>query len=313
MMSSEQAALWLSAGTAAFVGVLGVTFALLTGSQAILLDGLFNAAYFVTALLTLRIADLIAQPDTDDFPFGFIYFEPLINGVKGVMILGISLIALVDAVDALFSGGRQIGVGLAIVYAVLATATCSTAALLLRSAGRRTGSPLVVADAASWMVNALVSGAVLLTFCAIIVIEELGFDTIVPYVDPALVAFVVLISVAVPIRMAWEAITALLNRAPPPAFRKPVVDAVHQALADVPTRSIYVRMIRPGRTLNVAVHVVVAADFPILSASALDRIRTGVDAAVRRLHQPVIVDVLFTADERWAAPAAAVAPEVMRR
>ena len=87
---TERAALRLSAAAALLIGVLGLAAALATGSGAILLDGLFNLTFFATALLTLRVATLVARPDDEPYPFGYIFFEPLITTVKGLLILGVS-------------------------------------------------------------------------------------------------------------------------------------------------------------------------------------------------------------------------------
>jgi len=305
-MRTERGALWLSAGTALGIGCVGLGFAWRTGSRAILLDGLFNLTYLATALLTLKVAALVTRPDDEDYPFGYIFLEPLMNGVKGMLTLGLSMLALVDAVAALLSGGRVISAGPAVGYGVFATGACVLAALLLRRAHRCTGSPLVGVDAGSWSVNAAVSAAVLAAFAAIPAVEALE-PWLVPYVDPLLVAVVVAISLGVPVRLAWQALMALLNRAPAPMVRGPVEATVRQALADLPSRSLNIRMIRPGRSLYLAVHVVLPADFSFGGLPKLDAIRARVQGAVRRRHGAAVVDVLFTADERWAAPTAASA------
>lgn len=301
-MISERAALWLSAAAALTVGCAGLGFSVVTGSQAILLDGAFNLTYFVTALLTIKVSRLVVQPDTEDFPFGYSFFEPLINGFKGVLILGISMLALFDAATALFSGGRSIVIGPAIGYGVFATLACGATAMLLHRAHRSTRSPLVGVDAENWMLDGIISGAVLLAFCAVPAVEAMGWSRAVPYVDPLLVTAVVLISLGIPVRMAWRAVVELLNRAPPPEERAPIVATVKEVLADLPASAVYVRMIRPGRTLYVVAHVVVPDDLSIDSVSTLDGVRRRVDTALRRTHTNVFVDVVFTADPYWAAP-----------
>ena len=301
-MKTEVGALRLSAATAITVGCVGVVFSLLTNSQAILLDGLFSLAYFITALLTLKVARIVSQPDDEDYPLGYSYFVPLVNGFKGVLILGISMLALADGLSALLKGGRLVEVGPAIVYGIIATLACTSTAVLLRRAHRRTASPLVDVDASSWTVDAAISSAVLLTFCAIPVVNAMGGAALVPYVDPFLVSVIVVISLGIPIRMAWSALMAMLNRAPPREIRDPIDATIRDALADLPSRSVYIRIIRPGGTLLVTAHVVLPDDFPITGLDAFDAVRARVEANVRRVHGPAIVDVLFTADEKWAAP-----------
>ena len=113
-------------GAAAALGAVGVVAAVVSGSGAILLDGLFNVCFFATALLTLRVAALLERPDDERYPFGYLFFEPLINPAKGLLILGVSLFALVDAAIALASGGREVVLGPAMAYAAFATVSMSS-------------------------------------------------------------------------------------------------------------------------------------------------------------------------------------------
>ena len=307
-MSTERATLLFSSAAALVMAALGLGFALATNSRAIMLDGVFNAIYFGVGLATVRIERLVREPDNARFPFGHAYFESLVNAGKGLVILGISALALADSAMALVGGGRAIAAELAIGYALLAMALCGFTALVLRRAAVRFESPLVDADAENWALNAAVSGAVLAGFCLSPLLRAAGWPGAAPYVDPLLVAAVVIVFLGVPVRMARRAIGELLNRAPDPGVEAPVTAAIDAALASVPVRERHVRMVRPGRTLYVLVHVVLAADHGLDRLADLDGLRARVDAAARRVHPRVMVDVMFTADPRWAAPSAGLLP-----
>lgn len=283
------------------VGVVGVVFAELSDSQAILLDGLFNLTYFATALFTLKVAALLKRGESEQFPMGYAFFEPLVNGFKGLLILGVSALALVGAVDALFSGGRAISAGTATVYGLFATVACWIIALVTRHSGKRSGSPLVQADAASWLVNAAISSAVLLTFGCILLIRGTRLEPITPYVDPVLVIVVVGISLGIPIRMAWQALMEFLNRTPSAELVAEVRNIIETSLGDLPVQQLVVRVVQPGRTRMILAHVVLPADFNVENVAELDRIRTQVDAALKAHHLTTVLDVVFTADPHWCA------------
>lgn len=300
---TERGALLLSAGAALALGLVGVAAALLTGSGAILLDGLFNLCFFATALLALRVATLVARPDDERYPFGYLFFEPLINAGKGFLILGVSLFALFDAVGAILAGGRVVVVGPAMVYAAVATLACTAVALILRRTVRRVPSPLVAADVENWTVNALVSGGVLAGFVLATVLERRGHAGAAAYVDPAMVAAVVLVSIAIPVRMAAGGLLGLLNRAPAPGVVADMEAAVRTALGDLPLQRLWLRAIRPGRTAYIVVHVVVPPGTP-LDLAAADRLRGAIIAALAVRHGPMVADVIFTEVEAYAAPAA---------
>lgn len=299
---NEQRGLKFSTAGNLIIGLVGVIVAELSRSQAIMLDGVFNLIYFGTGLFTLKVARLVLRGDDERFPVGYSFFESLVNGVKGLMVLGISVMALIGALEALFSGGRAIALGYATAYGVFATISCWSLALLTHRAGRKTGSPLLKADAENWLVNGAISSAVLLAFVAVFFIQKTRFSHLTPYIDPLLVLTVVLISISVPIRMAWKALMELLNRAPSPEVVESVEAAVAASLQDLPVKESFVRVLQPGRTRMVSVHLVLPREYPVSGLGQLDEIRAEVLAELEKLHGPTIVDVIFTADRIWGAP-----------
>jgi cation diffusion facilitator family transporter len=298
----EQRGLKFSTAGNLIIGMVGVMVAIVSHSQAIMLDGVFNLIYFVTGLFTLKVARLVIRGDDERFPVGYGFFEPLINGIKGLMVLGISVMALIGAIEALLGGGRAISLGYATAYGFFAAVSCWSLALLTHRTANKTGSPLLRADAENWLVNGAISSAVLLAFLGVYLIQNTSYAYLTPYIDPLLVLTVVLISISVPIRMAWKALMELLNRAPSPELVKSVEEVVAKSLGDLPVVEAFVRVLQPGRTRMVSVHVVVPKEHPISSVGELDEIRTRTLKALQKLHDLTFVDVLFTEDRRWGAP-----------
>ncbi len=300
-VKTESSTLAFSAFMALLIGCAGIVATLASNSQAILLDGLFNLIYFSVALVTIKVSKLASRPDSESYPFGYSYFESLVNLCKGLLILGVSIFALVDAVAALLTGGRDIAAGLAVIYALFATAACSLTAWVMHRSQRHVSSPLVAADKLNWLVNSVISAAVLAAFCLVMLFEHLGWQAILPYVDAVLVIAVVVLCLGVPVRMASQALQELLNKTPEEAIAAPVRRAVANALAGTDTQEVRVRMVRPGRLLYVMVHVVLPEE-PDLTIVHQDALRARVDEEVRHYYSLVVCDVVFTANTRWAAP-----------
>lgn len=284
------------------LGCVGIAFSLVSSSQAIMLDGLFNLSYFAAGLFTIKVASLLIQGDDERFPYGYAFFEPLVNGIKGLLVLGVSIMALFGAIQALLEGGRTIEASTAIVYGVLASIVCWVLAYIAHVGAKSTNSPLVKADSENWVVNAAISSCVLLAFAGILVLNALGLDHLTPYVDPTVVILVVAISIGVPVRMAWTALMALLNRAPSRDIVKHVTDIVDQSLTDLPVKERFVRVIQPGRDRMVLVHVVLPADYAPEQLSQLDGVRRKTHGNLCESHVATVVDMLFTTDRRWGAP-----------
>ena len=284
------------------LGCLGITFALTSSSQAILLDGLFNLSYFATGLFTVKVASLVAGGDDERFPHGYAFFEPLVNGVKGMLVLGVSVMAIVGAVQALVGGGRSIAAGAAVVYGISASIICWAVAYYSRRVVKTASSPLVCADMENWFVNAAISSCVLLAFAGIFVLRSLGLHAFVRYVDPTVVLAVVAVSLGIPVRMAWNSLMQLLNRAPASKVIGEVVDIVDMSLRDLPVKERFIRVVQPGRQRMVLVHVILATDYNPDGLRRLDEVRAKTHAALVTAHVATILDMLFTTDRQWGAP-----------
>lgn len=299
---TERKVLLVSAAGNMVIGIVGILFAIFSRSQAILLDGLFNLTYFASGLFTLKVAKMVLKGDDERFPMGYAFFEPLINGIKGVLVLGVSIMALTGAVQALLTGGRSIAAGAAIAYGIFASATCWWLAAVTHRGAQRSGSPLALADAENWLVNGAISSAVLLAFVSILFIKQTSLSYLIPYIDPSLVLIAVLISISVPVRMAWKALMELLNRAPSPQIVQEVDKILSKGTAGLPVQSLFVRVIQPGRTRMVLAHVVLPVEFQVDGLPVLDAVRAETLEKLRAAHLATELDMVFTADPDWGAP-----------
>lgn len=107
-------------------------------------------------------------------------------------------------------------------------------------------------------------------FCAALLLEFAGRSAGAQLVDPILVGLVVILTLSVPVRMAL--------------------------------RDLFVHVVRPGRTLYAMIHVLLDEAGSSLEVREADRLRRAIVAAVVAEHGPVIVDVVFTGIEAYAAP-----------
>lgn len=299
---AEQKGLVLSALAALVIGVVALVVALHTGSGAILLDCAFNLCFFVTALITLRVARLLQRPDDRSYPFGYLHFEPLINLVKGLLIIGVGIIALIDAGISIYRGGTPVAAGLAVAYAGGAVLLCGAVLSVLRKATRTAPSPLIQGDVENWTVNLAISVGMFAAFCLALLLELGGRSAAALLVDPILVGLVVILTFGVPVRMALRALFALLRRAPDKTVVAGIETAARSALAGVAMRELYVRVVQPGRTVYAMIHVLVDEPGWQMDVREADRLRRAIVAAVAGLHGSAIVDVVFTGIEEFAAP-----------
>ncbi|MHC4954166.1 MAG: cation diffusion facilitator family transporter [Planctomycetota bacterium] len=289
-MANETSALRLSAYATAFFGVLGTIFGLWIHSSAILLDGVFNWISFVMALVSIKVAGMVQRPADDAFPFGYAGFEPLVNTVKSLLILGVSVYAVFGAVRTILAGGQDLEAGFGIVYAAIAVGGCLTVAIYQRGVAQQSGSPLVAVDAKNWFINGAISSSVGLAFVAVIFLRGGSWDAIVPYVDSGLVVLIVLLTLPVPLKMAKENLGELLGYAPPEDVQHAVHERVEELVRDTPVRDFELRATAVGRTLFLLAETHVAGDQTV---AGLDGLRKKLCEGVRDLHPHLVMDVVF--------------------
>ena len=99
----------------------------------------------------------------------------------------------------------------------------------------------------------------------------------------------------------------LVNRAPSAEIRTAVRECVERELADVPAEQVTVRVLQPGRTRLVFVHVVLQPDAEF-SVEQMDAAREKGSVALAKLHENTEPDILFTKDRKWGAPMPSVSP-----
>lgn len=295
--NQERSALRLSAWGNVFFAALGLGFGLATRSEAIMLDGYFSLIAFVMSLLTLKVSSLVQGGEDKVFHFGYFSFEPLLNTVKGLFVLGLCVVAFVSAIRAMLSGGREISLGWAVVYSVLAMVGALVLAAIQTRAAKQTGSPLLEVDARNWRIDGVLSGAVLLAFIFAVFVERSAWSPWVVYVDPVLVAVLILLVIPEPLRIVRDGVGELLYISPEPAIQAEVRKRFDEVVAGYDFPKTHLRMVKVGRVSYLLAHVVVSSQFEPVNFEELDKIRRRIADAIRELHPSWTVDTVFVADE----------------
>jgi cation diffusion facilitator family transporter len=299
-MDKEHAALKLSAVTSLFFALLGIGFYWLAQSEAILLDGFFSLIAFTLGLLTLKVARLVRRPDDERFHFGYAFFEPLLNTIKGLIILVLCAFALASAMSALFRGGRELSLGYAVLYSIVASLGGFLVAAVQKRAARRNASPLLEVDAKNWLIDGGISSGVALSFLVAWFIEGTAWSYVVPYVDPFLVVAIVVVMIRIPLTTIKDNLGELLQVAPEPTVQQEVRQRFDRAIKDYSFAKTYLRMVKIGRYFYLMIHILVPREFRLSGVKDLDAMRAHIANHMKGIRPNLILDTIFTADEAWA-------------
>ena len=296
----ELTALRISCYGALVLAILGIGFAVYSGSRAILLDGVFSVLGFFMALMTIYVSRLVSRPDDQVFQYGYALFAPLMNVLKSSIMTLLCGFALFSSISTLLSGGQTLAVGIALLYALIATLIGAGLYFYLQGAARQTGSVLVSLDAKSARMDMLLSAAVLASFGLGWLSLGTPMDRYLDYLDPSVVTGLCLVALPVPLRVLWENGREVLLLAPHPDVQKSVKERISGALGEFPVADYRIRMLKLGNVMAVTLHLRPADDFRIECVADLDRIRFAIEDALASFDYEIGLDVMFVNDMELA-------------
>ncbi|NES20358.1 MAG: cation transporter [Symploca sp. SIO3E6] len=280
------------------MALLGLGFALITKSEAILLDGFFSLIGFAIALLTQKVSRLVMRPGNEHYPFGYIVFEPMLNLSKGLLIGSICIFALISAISALFTGGRPISAGIAISYACVAAAGCFGLAWRVRQLAQRSGSSLAAVDAQNWLIDGFISFAVAVAFLVIQLTQNTPISRFAPYADPVLVILLVVCTISIPLKISRDAWRQIVGYRP----NSEKVTSIHTSIAQIfelmDSVTWQVKSLEIGRLVYVQVYIVDENE-SCGSLRQQDLLREQLYSALSEQFTYIQLDMIFTQQHKW--------------
>lgn len=305
---TEQSILRTSILVTIVVAGSGILFGLLSGSFSIVFDGVYMLADAGMSGLALIVARLIALSTApggptgklrDRFTMGFWHLEPMVLGLNSLMLTGVAIYALINAVGSLMKGGRDLEFSYAIFYAAFALVACIGMAIYEMRVNRKLRSEFVALDAKAWIMSGGITAALLLAFSVGYAIEGTSLDYLTPYIDPAVLALVCLVIIPMPIGTIRRALADVLLITPPDL--KEHVDEVARTFTQrygFTSHRSYVAKVGRGRQIEL--YFIVPKDLPAKPLEQWDRIRDEVSRAVGDDTPDRWLTIAFTTDLEWA-------------
>jgi cation diffusion facilitator family transporter len=297
MAATEQGTLKFSIALTVFLGVLGVASGLVTGSQAIIFDGMYSFVDVVPTVVSLLVVKLIARGTTHRFQYGFWHLEPLVAVLRDAILAIACVYAGIDAINSLAGGGQDVAYGRAALWAGILCIIGMTMTWLLSRRAKALKSPMLKLDARSWLVSAFLSLALLIGFAMATALAGTSLQGWIPYLDAIALLGMALIMLPMPLLGLWRSMSDVLQVAPSELDQR--VHAVMDGLIKEHQFLEYTSYIaKAGRGRFVEIHILVAADFRIDIATA-DAIRSEVSQRLNAGEPTFWLTIDFTADRRW--------------
>lgn len=217
--SIEQRKLGLSVAASLAIAALALGWGWAFDSRVVLFDGIFILLGTVMSYLALRASKTADAGPTATYPYGREALIPFVVGLQGVVTLGTTAYAMVDAVLVILEGGSDTAAGAVAAYAAIATAAAIVVWQHLLRADP--SSELLQVEARGWRAGAILSGVVLIGGLLGVVLVRTPASDLVVYLDPVLLIVASLIVLPRPfsmIAMMWSELGE--RRAPDDVMRR---------------------------------------------------------------------------------------------
>ncbi|MEX1316984.1 MAG: cation transporter [Synechococcaceae cyanobacterium] len=302
----EQASLRVGVIGNVIGAVAGIAVYQLSGSKALLLDGLYSAVMCGTGLVAMRISANAVRPASRTYPYGYAGQETLYVLFRSLVLIGVIGVAVVQAALALLSYARGEPAD-PLVLAPVAWYTVCMAALCMGLAWRHRRD-WILTQRCSDVLNSEVQEAVLdlkltlvagLALLSTPLLQGTPLAVLVPITDPLLVLALCVGVIREPVGTFLAALSEAAGAACDQELIAQVRFGIEELLRSLSFRLLDLTVLKTGRTYLVVVYVNPSRP---LDAPAFDLLRERVQQRCQGLlGAPLFCEVIPTAQGPFEA------------
>ena len=203
--------------------------AIVTDSQAMLMDALYDSVDTIIVIVTLFLIRLYQKPITEKKPFGYSQLESFFLLIKSFMILVLNKNIIVSAFNLILSGGKNLDLGIIALFQGVLFIFNLLGFIIIKNASKKVKSPTVKIEALAWKSDVIYSFSLAFSFFIVKYLKGTNLEFLMKYFDQ----IVVIISSAIMfpdiLKAFKENITSVLLFAP----NKEVIDVVKEVVKDI--------------------------------------------------------------------------------
>jgi predicted Co/Zn/Cd cation transporter (cation efflux family) len=294
---TESRALKVSIFFGLFFALMGIIIAVITRSNALLLDGGYSFTSAIMAFVGLKIARLIHIQWSKRFHFGHYAFEPFFVALQGILILIAAFLALASSIESLIHGGRNVEVQVILWYLIFSIVACFLVTQYLKVRAKKLNSSLLLAESSAWMLDTALCIGAFLAFSLSIPLKHSQYSHFIPYIDPVITIIIILLIMIEPFKLIRSGVLDLLLAAPPPSKLAAMELKLGPIGISYGFKRIDIFASKAGRVLFITVSCVCPEHFTIGSIGTLDEITNTIRQAITEDGTLAEVQVLLTAKD----------------
>ena len=215
LLDQEKKTIRLSSWLGVTVAVFELAMFIVSGSQAILIDGVYDAMDVVILVIYQMLLPLIYKPVSERIPFGFAQVETLFILIKGSVLIVVTSMIIYNDIVIILNGGTSIDTKQVLIFEAFLTLFCIFGYFVVRRLGRKLKTPMIKVELITWKIDVFLSlGAFLAFFMEIPFLHFHVLEWLVPYIDPLVSCAIAMLMLPEPTRAFIKAIRGLVLMAP---------------------------------------------------------------------------------------------------
>ena len=235
--------------------VLELVMAIVTSSQAVLLDAVYDGIEFCMLLPSVFLIPLLYQPSNEKYPFGHMQLETVFVVVKGITMSAVTIGMIANSMNILFHGGHRVAFGMVAWFELTGMVISIFVAIYLKCKNRTLNSPIIETEMQGWKIDSVISMGMTLAFFLPILVPFEWFQKLTPYLDSALAIVLSLIMLPEPIGTVVSGIRDLLLISPDEETIQEIKEVVEPELRECRYSELYFEVVKTGRKLWISAYI----------------------------------------------------------
>ena len=302
----ERRSLKIGVYASALMAVAGVCVHLISGSYALLLDGLYSAVMVGSGLVAARLSCNVVRPPDRAYPYGYDGQEALYVLFRSLLLMGVLSFAAISALSTVidYAAGEVISsvrLGPVAWYSIAMVAMCWGLAWRHHQDWCRTGrnSQILLTEAKAARLDGLISGLTGLALLTAPMLSGTMLSGLIPVTDSLLVLMVSLLVVREPLQGFLTALGQAAGASAESDLIRSTRLALEDLLAGLSCWLLDLTVYQVGRTAFVVVYL--NPNQP-MDGGAIDLIRDRIQERCQDLLDcPVRTEIILTATPPFAA------------
>ena len=265
MQKREKSAMSVSLyGNLVFV-VIELVMALVTDSQAVLLDAVYDGVEFCMLLPSIFLIPLLYKPSNEEHPFGYMQIETIFVVVKGITMTAVTFGLIFNNINLMLHGGHIVSFHTVAGFELFACILGIIVTVYLYYKNKQMESPLINMEMQGWRIDSFISLGMTVAFLLPILIPFDWFQHIVPYLDQLITIVLSLVMIPTPIHTVITGIRDLMLIPPEEETIDDIKETIEPIIGIYGHKNLYYDIVRTGRKLWISVYISFEKDIVSLS------------------------------------------------